>query len=152
MTPEAFASALPGRGVLCGIDLGTKTIGLAFSDAEWALAGPGPVIRRTREAADLAALRTIVGERHVLGFVIGLPLNMDGRPGPSAQRSRAFSRTLEREFALPWLMWDERLTSEEAKAEMLEADVPRAKWPERIDAFAAAIILRSALRALVAAS
>lgn len=139
---------LPAKGALLGIDLGTRTIGVALSDAERRLAGPGPVIRRTKQANDLQRIIAEVKAGQAVGVVLGLPLNMDGSAGGSAQRSRAFSRSLEGELELPILLWDERLSSETAQEAMLEAGIPRMKRRERIDAFAAAAILQSALDAL----
>ncbi|MEE4349900.1 MAG: Holliday junction resolvase RuvX [Pacificimonas sp.] len=148
--PRTFAAALPPAGALLGIDLGTKSIGLAVTDWQRQVAGPGPVIRRTKQANDLLALAEFLSERSITGIVLGLPLNMDGTPGPGAQRSRAFARTLEEYFDLPILLHDERLSSEEATEAMLAAGIPRMKRRTRIDAFAALLILESALRALPA--
>jgi putative Holliday junction resolvase len=143
-------AALPQRGVLAGIDLGTKTIGLAFSDRDWRLAGPDTVLRRTKLRADLALLGARLAAMEARGIVLGMPLNMDGSSGPAAQRTRAFARALEEEFPLPLMVWDERLTSEAAKEAMANAGIPRSRWAEKIDAHAAALILGEALTALVA--
>ncbi|WP_369411940.1 Holliday junction resolvase RuvX [Pacificimonas pallii] len=127
------------------MDPGTKTIGLAFCDQDWRIAGPDMVVRRTKQVADLAAVRARLNARGAKALIVGLPLNMDGTPGPSAQRSRALARTMEGAFDLPVLLWDETLTSVAAEDAMRAAGVPRAKWPEKIDAHAAAIMLQGAL-------
>ncbi len=127
------------------MDLGTKTIGLAISDAEWRFAGPDIVVRRRKLADDLEAVGARLSAYQVRGLVVGLPLNMDGTPGASAQRSRAFARTLEGAFGLPVLLWDESLTSVAAEEAMFAAGIPRARWAEKIDAHAAAIILQNAI-------
>ncbi|MBZ6379116.1 Holliday junction resolvase RuvX [Pacificimonas aurantium] len=145
---HAFAAALPPEGRLAGLDLGTRSIGLAFSDSTRRQAGPGPVIRRKGQKTDIPLLQHEFSSHEISGIVLGLPLNMDGTSGPSAQRSRAFARTLEHEFDLPILLWDERLSSEAATEAMLNAGVPRMKRRERIDAFAAMLILDGALAAL----
>lgn len=144
-TLAAFHAALPDGGVLCGLDLGRKTIGVAFCDREWRFAGADVTIRRGKQANDLAALAERMASRDAKGFVLGMPLNLDGTGGPSAQRSRAFARTLEAAFDLPLLLWDESLTSVAAEEAMAEAGIPRAKWAEKIDAHAAAVILQDAI-------
>ena len=152
MTLQEFRQRLPARGVLAGIDLGTKTIGLAFSDVERRLAGPGTTIRRTKLANDLAALREELAAREATAIILGMPLNMDGSRGPAAQRTRAFARELENAFPLPLLPWDERLSTQTAREAMTEAGVPRSRWAQRIDAFAAAAILKDALERLALAA
>ncbi|EMD83136.1 Holliday junction resolvase RuvX [Pacificimonas flava] len=148
MTPEQFRARLPDRGILCGLDFGTKRIGMAFSDSDWQFAGPDSVLKRTKQTADFAVLSERLVMRQAKGIVLGMPLNMDGSGGPAAQRVRAFGRALEAAFPLPVMLWDERLTSEAAQEAMAEAGVPRARWPEKIDAHAAALILRGAMEAL----
>jgi len=143
-----FAAALPGGGVLMGLDLGTKTIGTAFCDAGWTFAGAGKTLPRGKFARDRAALEALAAERRVRGLVIGLPLNMDGSAGPRVQASRAFARNLAQEaggLGLPVLLWDERWSTTAAERAMIAQDVSRARRAERIDSHAAAIILQAAI-------
>ena len=104
---EAFASALPRDRALFGLDLGTKTLGVAASDLRRTVASPIETIRRTKFTADANALLALVEERDAAGLVLGLPRNMDGSEGPRAQSTRAFARNLSREMALPIVLWDE---------------------------------------------
>jgi putative Holliday junction resolvase len=144
---DAFAAALPGGGRLMGLDVGTRTIGVALADAGWSVASPWGVVARRRLAADLAELRALAAAQQVAGLVIGHPLNMDGSAGPRAQATRAFAREA-RALGLPILLFDERLSTAEAERAMLAADLSRAKRARRIDAHAAAIILQGAIDAL----
>ena len=139
-----FAAALPGGGVLMGLDLGTKTIGTAFCDAGWSFASAGKTLPRGKFSRDRAAVEALVSERRVRGLVIGLPLNMDGSGGPRAQASRAFARNLG-ELGMPVLLWDERWSTTAADRAMIAQDLSRAKRAERIDSHAAAVILQAAL-------
>lgn len=147
LSPGDFAAALPAGGRLMGLDLGTKTIGVALADAGWRIASPYGTIARRRLAADLQALRSIAAEQQVAGLVIGHPVGMNGTPGERAQATRAFARDA-RALGLPILLWDERLSTAEAERAMLEQDVSRAKRAARIDAHAATIILQAAIDAL----
>jgi len=142
-----FRAALPGGGLLIGLDLGTKTIGTAFCDAGWRFASPGKTLPRGKFTADKAALADLIAERSVAGIVIGLPLNMDGSEGPRSQSSRAYARNLE-PLGLPVLLWDERWSTASAERNMIAQDISRAKRSERIDAAAAAVILQAAIDAL----
>jgi len=142
-----FAAALPRVGKLAGLDVGTKTIGLAICDAGWHFAGPAETIRRTKFTKDLDALRTFLGREHIVGLIIGLPLNMDGSDSPRTQSVRAFARNLEL-LELPILLWDERWSTQAVERAMIEADVSRAKRAEKVDALAAAHILQGAIDAL----
>ena len=142
-----FAAALPGGGKLLGLDVGTKTIGVAICDAGWHFAGPSETIRRTKFMADLAGLKRIVQHEHAIGLVIGLPLNMDGSDSPRTQSVRTFARNLA-PLGLPILLWDERWSTQAVERAMIEADVSRAKRAEKIDALAAAHILQGAIDAL----
>jgi putative holliday junction resolvase len=139
-----FREALPEGGVLIGLDLGTRTIGTAFCDADWRFAGPGTTLPRGKFARDLTALRELVAKRGVKGVVLGLPLNMDGSGGPRAQASRAFARNLA-PLGLPVLLWDERWSTTSAERAMIAQDMSRAKRAERIDSHAAAVILQAAI-------
>jgi putative Holliday junction resolvase len=144
-------AALPDGGVLLGLDLGTKTIGTALSDAGWRFATAGKTLPRGKFSRDLEALRALAGERHVAGIVLGLPLNMDGSEGPRAQSARAYARNLAHEtsgLGLPVLLWDERWSTTSAERDLIAQDMSRAKRAERIDSHAAAVILQAALDAL----
>ena len=142
-----FADAV-ACGKLAGLDIGTKTIGLAACDARWTFAGPSDTIRRTKFTADLEALRKFVERERVNGLVLGLPLNMDGTDSPRTQSVRAFARNLA-PLNLPILLWDERWSTQAVERAMIEADVSRAKRAEKVDALAAAHILQGAIDALV---
>jgi putative Holliday junction resolvase len=141
-----FAAAVePGK--LAGLDVGTRTIGLAICDPSWSFAGPAETIRRTKFAADLAALRMFVARHAVTGVVVGLPLNMDGSDSPRTQSIRAFARNLQ-PLGLPILLWDERWSTQAVERAMVAADVSRAKRAEAVDKLAAAHILQGAIDAL----
>jgi len=145
--PE-FRSALPGGGVLLGLDLGTQTIGTAICDAGWRFASPGKTLKRGKFGADKALLEALVRERTVKGLVIGLPLNMDGSEGPRSQSSRAYARNVGAALGLPVLLWDERWSTASAESALIAQDMSRAKRAGRIDAAAAAVILQAAIDAL----
>ena len=142
-----FAAAVGNGGKLAGLDVGTRTIGLAICDAQWHFAGPAETIRRTKFTKDLEALRGFVGREHVVGLVVGLPLNMDGSDSPRTQSVRAFARNLLA-LELPVLLWDERWSTQAVTRAMIEADLSRAKRAEKVDALAAAHILQGAIDAL----
>ena len=142
-----FADALPGAGKLAGLDVGTKTIGLAVCDAGWHFAGPVETIRRTKFTQDLNSLRAFILRDSIVGLVVGLPLNMDGNDSPRTQSVRAFARNLA-PLALPLLLWDERWSTQAVERAMIEADVSRARRAEKVDARAAAHILQGAIDAL----
>ena len=142
-----FAEAVPDGGKLAGLDVGTKTIGLAVCDAGWHFAGPAQTIRRTKFTKDLAALRDLIGRENVVGLVVGLPLNMDGTDSPRTQSVRAFARNLG-PLELPVLLWDERWSTQAVERAMISADVSRAKRAEKVDSLAAAHILQGAIDAL----
>ena len=142
-----FAAALPNGGKLGGLDVGTRTVGLAISDGQWHFAGPAETIRRTKFTRDLQQLRTFVDSKGIAGLVVGLPLNMDGSDSPRTQSVRAFARNLA-PLELPILLWDERWSTQAVERAMIEADVSRAKRAEKVDALAAAHILQGALDAL----
>ena len=144
---ELKALHKPGKRLL-GLDLGTKTIGLAISDGLLTVASAFHTIRRTKFGKDVAELLEITGKNDVCALVIGLPLNMDGSEGPRVQATRAFVRNLAAHTDLPVLLWDERLSTVAAERAMLEADLSRKKRAEKIDAAAAAFILQGALERL----
>lgn len=132
-------------GTAVGLDLGTKTIGLAVSDLGWSLANPRPVIRRTKFQADALALSAFLASVDARILVMGLPLNMDGSEGPRSQSTRAFVRNYERIDRRPVVFWDERLSTVAAERGLLEMDVSRRQRAERIDSAAASFILQGAL-------
>lgn len=146
--PSAFVEATGGAGALMGLDLGTKTIGVAFCDGEWRFASAAETVTRHKQAQDFAALRRLAAGRNLAGIVLGYPLNMDGSSGPRAQATRAFARALETEFGLPVLLWDERLSTHAVEETLIEAGASRAKRDARIDALAAAHILQGAIDTL----
>jgi len=139
------APLLPARGALIGLDLGSKTIGVATSDPDRRLATVVETIARTAFSADAARILALAAERKTAGFVLGLPVNMDGSEGPRAQSTRAFARNLARLTALPIALWDERLSTAAVERALIEADVSRAKRKAVIDQHAAAYILQGAL-------
>ncbi|MBS0243817.1 MAG: Holliday junction resolvase RuvX [Proteobacteria bacterium] len=142
---EAFRAALaPGRRLI-GVDVGTRTLGLALSDVSRMIASALETIRRTKFKADSERILTIAQEHGVGGWVVGLPLNLDGTAGPRAQASRAFARNLAALSPLPILLWDERLSTAEAERMLIEADASRRRRAEVIDKLAATIILQGAL-------
>ena len=144
-----FSAALPSHGGrLVGLDVGTKTIGLATCDAGWTYATAAETLKRTRFTADLEALKTFVLGQGIVGLVVGLPLNLDGSDSSRTQSVRAFARNLA-PLALPILLWDERWSTMAVERAMIEADMSRAKRAEKVDAHAAAHILQGAIDALV---
>ena len=144
-----FRAALARHGGrLAGLDVGTKTIGLATCDAGWSFATPAETIRRTKFTADLAILRAFIERHAIVGLVVGLPLNIDGSDSPRTQSVRAFARNLA-PLGLPILLWDERWSTVAVERAMIEADVSRAKRADQVDAHAAAHILQGAIDALV---
>jgi putative holliday junction resolvase len=145
--PE-FAALLPNGGRLAGLDVGTKTIGVALCDAGWSFASPDKTIARTKFTADLAALTALCTAQSVKGLIVGLPLNMDGSDSPRTQSVRAFARNLA-PLALPVLLWDERWSTAAVERALIAADVSRARRKERVDSAAAAFILQGAIDALV---
>ncbi len=145
-----LGALVPQGRTLAGLDLGTKTIGLAVSDLGWRFATPRPVLRRVKFGADAQALKRALDEAGCGGIVIGLPLNMDGSEGPRSQSTRAFIRNYVPLDPRPVAFWDERLSTVAAERGMLEMDVSRAKRAERIDSAAASFILQGALDRLSA--
>ena len=139
------ASLLPARGALIGLDLGSKTIGVAVSDPDRRLAAPVETIVRKRFNLDAERLFALAGERRAAGFVLGLPVNMDGSEGPRAQSTRAFARNLAKLTELPIALWDERLSTAAVERALIAADASRARRKAVIDQHAAAYILQGAL-------
>ena len=145
LTIEELAGTLAPGQAIAGLDLGTKTIGLAMSDLGRRFATPRPVIRREKFTVDAQTLLAFATKEKVAAFVIGLPMNMDGSAGPRVQATRAFVRNMEQKTTLPFVYWDERLSTVAAERALLEMDVSRAKRAERIDSAAASFILQGAL-------
>jgi putative Holliday junction resolvase len=145
LTAEDFSALLPQKGALLGLDLGTKTIGLAISDIGRQIASPLKTIARTKFTADAGALLAAAAEHQVTGLVLGLPLNMDGSEGPRVQATRAFVRSLAPLSALPVLLWDERLSTAAVTRTLLDADASRKRRDALVDKMAAAFILQGAL-------
>ncbi|WP_439499789.1 Holliday junction resolvase RuvX [Bosea sp. (in: a-proteobacteria)] len=145
---ESFLD-LPDHARLLGLDLGTKTIGLALSDVERQIATPLETIKRVKFGLDATALLKIAGKHQVAGLVIGLPLNMDGSEGPRVQSTRAFIRNLMPLTTLPIAFWDERMSTLAVTRTLLSADASRAKRAEVVDKMAAAYILQGALDRLM---
>ncbi|MFW2830012.1 Holliday junction resolvase RuvX [Sphingomonas sp. ID0503] len=142
-----FLAALPTGGRLAGLDVGTRTIGIAFCDAGWTIASPAELIERVKFKVDFARLREIAAKQSIKGFVIGLPLNLDGTDSPRTQAIRAFARNLY-PLALPILLWDERWSTAAVTRTLLDADASRARRAELVDKMAAAYILQGAIDAL----
>ena len=139
------AAHFPARGALIGLDLGSKTIGVATSDPDRRIATPVETVSRRKFAADAARLVALASERNAAGFVLGLPLNMDGSEGPRAQSTRTFARNLARVTDLPIALWDERLSTVAVERALIASDVSRARRAKVIDQHAAAFILQGAL-------
>jgi putative Holliday junction resolvase len=143
-----MAEGLARNQRLMGLDLGSKTIGLALSDVSLTVATPLETIKRTKFQADVTRLLTLAQQHDVGGLVIGLPLNMDGSEGPAAQSARSFARNLEKLSGLPVTFWDERLSTAAVTRTLIEADTSRARRAELVDKMAASYILQGALERL----
>lgn len=153
IAPDADLSsilALPRHARLLGMDLGTKTIGLALSDVERRIATPLETIRRTKFRADATALLAHATRHAVGALVLGMPLNMDGSEGPRVQSTRAFARNLAQMTPLPIVYWDERLSTAAVTRTLIAADASRARRDEVVDKMAAAYILQGLLDRLAA--
>lgn len=149
LEPEAFVAAVAPPQRLVGLDLGTKTIGVAVSDGGWLVATAVTTIRRVKLQPDLDALFRLCDERRAGGIVLGLPVNMDGSRGPRAQATRSFALELLKHRDLPLLLWDERLSTSAVERQMIEAlDMSRRQRAAQVDRAAAAYILQGALDAL----
>jgi putative Holliday junction resolvase len=144
-----LAPLLPRRGAILGLDLGSKTIGVATSDPDRRLATAVATVARTRFTADARQVLALAAERKVAAFVLGLPVNMDGSEGPRAQSSRSFARSFANLTDLPLALWDERLSTAAVERELIAADMSRARRAEVIDQHAAMFILQGALDWLV---
>jgi len=140
-----IATLLPARGALIGLDLGTKTIGVAVSDPDRRVAAPVETIMRKRFAPDAQRIIALAAERRAAAYVLGLPVNMDGSEGPRAQATRAFARNFAKLTELPIALWDERLSTAAVERALIAADLSRAKRKAVIDRHAATYILQGAL-------
>jgi putative holliday junction resolvase len=145
----AFREALPQGGRLLGMDVGTKTIGLALCDAGWSIASPAHTVSRGKFSKDKVALAAFMEQQQVKGVVIGLPLNLDGSESPRSQASRAFARNIA-DLGLPIFLWDERWSTQAVTRTLLEADASRARREELVDKLAASYILQGAIDGLMA--
>jgi putative Holliday junction resolvase len=148
--PNSFSEALPERGRLIGLDVGTKTIGTALCDAMWTIASPADLIRRIKFGADKTALQALIERQAVRGIVIGLPLNLDGTDSPRTQSTRAFARNMDA-VGLPILMWDERWSTAAVTRTLIDADASRARRADLVDKLAASYILPGAIDRLASA-
>lgn len=145
--PDALAD-LPPSGKLLGLDLGTKTIGVAISDGLRMTATPLITLKRQKFSQDAETLQKMVTQNQICAFVLGLPLNMDGSEGPRAQSTRAFARNLTQKIDLPIVFWDERLSTAAVTRTLIDADVSRAKRADVVDKLAASFILQGVLDTL----
>lgn len=145
----AFRTTLPQGGRLIGMDVGTKTIGLALCDASWSIASPAHTITRGKFSKDKVTLATFMDQQQVKGIVIGLPLNLDGTGSPRSQSSKAFAQNLA-DLGRPVLLWDQRWSTQAVTRTLLEADASRARRDVLIDKLAASYILQGAIDGLVA--
>jgi len=142
---EGIKKNITPRSRLLGLDLGEKTIGLALSDTMLTVATPLETLKRGKFSVDAAVIESLINKHGVGGLVIGLPLNMDGTDGPSAQSARAFGRNFAARSALPIVYWDERLSTAAVTRTLLDADASRKRRGEVVDKMAAAYILQGAL-------
>ena len=147
-TPAELAALLKTGDRLAGLDLGEKTIGIALTDVLRTVATPLETLPRERFTTDAEALIALIKKHTVAGLVIGLPLNMNGTEGPSAQSARAFARNFEKKHDLPILFWDERLSTTAVTRTLIEADVSREKRKKVVDKMAASFILQGVLDAM----
>jgi len=149
LDPEGFVAAVSPPARLAGLDLGTKTIGVAVCDGAWMVATPVTTIQRKKLQPDLDALFKVMDERRCAGLVLGLPVNMDGSEGPRCQATRAFAYELAKRRDVPMLLWDERLSTSAVERQMIEgADMSRRRRAQEVDRAAATYILQGALDAL----
>ena len=142
---EDLAKALEPSTPLIGLDLGSKTIGIALSDKTRAIASPVETLKRTKFTQDAEKLIALATQENAAAFIIGLPVNMDGSEGPRCQSTRAFVRNMAKHTKVPFVLWDERLSTAAVTRTLLEADTSRAKRAEVVDKLAASYILQGAL-------
>ena len=145
----AFSAALPHCGRLLGLDVGTKTVGMALCDSNWTFASAAETIERRKFSKDLERIKTVIDEQNIVGIVAGLPLNLDGSQSPQTQAARAFAQNLK-PLGLPILLWDERWSTQAVTRDLIASDVSRKKRAKVIDKMAAAYILQGAIDRLAA--
>jgi putative holliday junction resolvase len=150
VTLENLAALLPPKARLIGIDLGTKTIGLALSDVERRIGTPLVTIERKKFTLDARQLAEQIARFEAFALIVGLPLNMDGTEGPRVQATRAFLRNFGATNPTPFAFWDERLSTAAVNRSLIENDVSRARRAAVVDRMAAAYILQGALDRLAA--
>ena len=142
---EDLPPLLSAEARLLGLDVGSKTVGMALSDVTRSIATPFDTIRRTKFTADAKTIGEVIESNQVGALVIGFPLNLDGSEGPRAQSTRAFARNLAAHVGVPMVFWDERLSTAAVERHLIEADASRKRRAEVIDRMAAAYILQGAL-------
>ena len=145
MTETDPLEAIPATGKILGLDLGTKTIGVAVSDGMRYSASPLETIKRTKFTQDAERIIELVAENNAVALILGLPLNMDGTEGPRVQSTRAFARNIAQKLDLPIAFWDERLSTAAVTRMMIDADLRRDRRAEVVDKLAASYILQGAL-------
>ncbi len=145
ITIEELVSVLPDYARVIGLDLGTKTIGVALSDLSRTVATPHITIKRTKFKNDAQELVELIEEHEIAALVLGYPVNLDGTEGPRAQSTRSFARNFSQVRDIPMVLWDERLSTVAAERTLLEADASRKRRGEVIDKMAASFILQGAL-------
>ena len=145
----AFSAALPHCGRLLGLDVGTKTVGMALCDSNWTFATAAETIERRKFSKDLERIKTVIDEQNIVGIVAGLPLNLDGSQSPQTQAARAFAQNLK-PLGLPILLWDERWSTQAVTRDLIASDVSRKKRAKVVDKMAAAYILQGAIDRLAA--
>lgn len=144
-TIQDFANSLPPKGCLLGLDVGTKTIGLALSDRTRMLATPMKTLAKGKVSQDIAELSKIIIQEKVVGLILGLPLNMNGTEGPRCNSVRDFAKNIDPHLNIPLCFWDERLSTAAATDMMVEADLSRKKQKQIVDKLAASLILQPVL-------
>jgi putative Holliday junction resolvase len=143
--PASPLESIPPTGRIMGLDLGTKTIGVAISDGMRYSATPLETIKRTKFTQDAIRLEELIAQNNIAAIILGLPLNMDGSEGPRVQSTRAFARSLAQRISLPIAFWDERLSTSAVTRMMIDADLRRDRRAEIVDKLAASYILQGAL-------
>lgn len=146
---QAFANALPDGGRLLGLDIGTKTVGMALCDSHWTFATAAETIERRKFSKDLERIKMVIADQHIVGLVAGLPLNLDGSQSPQTQAARSFAQNLK-PLGLPILLWDERWSTQAVTRDLIASDVSRKKRAKVVDKMAAAYILQGAIDRLAA--
>jgi putative Holliday junction resolvase len=146
---SAFRAALPDGGRLLGLDVGTRTVGMALCDAQWMIATAAETIERRKFSKDLERIKAVIAQQYVVGFVVGLPLNLDGSQSKQTQAAKSFAQNL-RPVGLPILLWDERWSTQAVTRDLIAADVSRKRRSQVVDQMAAAYILQGAIDGLAA--